>query len=75
MTMARLFNIREGLTAEDDKLPGRYFQPRPGSVLNLPGLDPEKMDQAKRYYYSLMGWDRNTGVPLPEKVTELGIPS
>jgi aldehyde:ferredoxin oxidoreductase len=75
MTMARLFNIREGLTADDDRLPTRYYQARPGSVLNLRGLDPDKMEQAKRYYYSLMGWDRNTGIPLPEKVIELGIPS
>jgi aldehyde:ferredoxin oxidoreductase len=73
MTMARLFNVREGLTGDDDRLPARYFQTRPGSKLNLPGLDPVKMDQAKSYYYSLMGWDRNTGVPLPEKVAELGI--
>jgi len=75
MTMARLFNIREGFTADDDRLPGRFFQPRPGSVLNLAGLDPQKMDQAKKYYYALMGWDRNTGVPLPEKIAELEIPS
>ena len=32
------------------------------------------LEQAKRYYYTLMGWDRNTGIPLPEKVEELGIP-
>jgi aldehyde:ferredoxin oxidoreductase len=31
------------------------------------------MDQAKKYYYTLMGWDPDTGIPLPEKVAELGI--
>ena len=74
MTMARLFNVREGLTTEDDKLPGRFFQPRPGSTFVLPGLDPQKMERAKRYYYTLMGWDRDTGIPLPDKLAELGIP-
>ncbi len=74
MTMARLFNVREGFTPDDDKLPKRFFQPRPGSQINLAGLDPEKMDKAKRYYYTLMGWDRETGIPLPEKVAELGLP-
>jgi aldehyde:ferredoxin oxidoreductase len=74
MTLARLFNLREGLTANDDRLPARYFQARPGSNLNLPGLDPLRMDQAKKYYYTLMGWDRDTGVPLPEKLAELGLP-
>jgi aldehyde:ferredoxin oxidoreductase len=35
-------------------------------------LDPEEMERAKRYYYSLMGWDV-TGVPTPEKLEELEI--
>ncbi len=74
MTMARLFNVREGLTDDDDRLPARFYQPRPGSSVILAGLDPQKMDQAKRYYYTLMGWDRETGIPLTEKVEELGIP-
>jgi len=74
MTMARLFNVREGLTDDDDKLPKRFFQPRQGSQIDLPGLDPEKMDHAKRYYYQLMGWDRNTGIPLPERLLELSLP-
>ena len=74
LTMARLFNIREGLSAEDDKLPQRYYQPKTDSPLDDQALDPEKMEQAKRYYYTLMGWDRDTGIPLPEKVEELCIP-
>jgi aldehyde:ferredoxin oxidoreductase len=31
-----------------------------------------KMERAKRYYYTLMGWDQN-GVPTPERVDELYI--
>ena len=71
LTLARLFNIREGFTAADDKLPRRFFQPRIGG--DPGGLDPERMEKAKRYYYVLMGWDANTGIPLPEKLEELGI--
>ncbi len=74
LTMARLFNVSQGLTAADDRLPARYFQPRAGSAVDLPGLDPAAMDRARRYYYTLMGWDPETGIPLPEKVAELGIP-
>ncbi len=70
LTMARLFNVREGFTAEDDRLPERFFQPRKGG--SEPGLDREKMEKAKQYYYLLMGWDQN-GIPLPEKVEELCI--
>ncbi|TEB10326.1 aldehyde ferredoxin oxidoreductase family protein [Pelotomaculum propionicicum] len=72
MTMARLFNIREGLTADDDRLPLRFFQPTTDGALADRCLDPDKMEKAKRYYYTLMGWHKE-GVPLPEKVEELYI--
>ena len=72
-TTGRLFNIREGFTATDDKLPKRFFQPRTDGALSDKALDPEKMERAKRYYYTLMGWDPVTGIPLPEKVEELEI--
>jgi aldehyde:ferredoxin oxidoreductase len=72
MTVARLFNIREGFTDMDDNLPKRFFQPRGNGALAKKALDPEKMDKAKRYYYNLMGWDAK-GVPLPERIEELYI--
>ncbi len=72
LTMARLFNLREGLTASDDRLPDRYFQPKTDGILSDKALDPAKMERAKRYYYALMGWDEK-GIPLPEKVEELYI--
>jgi aldehyde:ferredoxin oxidoreductase len=74
LTLARLFNVREGFTPDDDVLPRRYYQDRPGTLLTNPALFPEKMEKAKRYYYTLMGWDSNTGIPLSEKLNELSIP-
>ena len=71
LTMARLFNIREGFTAEDDRLPLRLYQTKTEGP-RVEALDPVKMEKAKRYYYTLMGWDEK-GVPLPEKVEELYI--
>jgi aldehyde:ferredoxin oxidoreductase len=73
MTMARLFNIREGLSAADDKLPNRFFQPKRNGVLSTKFYDPEQLEKAKSYYYTLMGWDAKTGIPAPEKLQELGI--
>jgi len=70
LTMFRLISIREGLTAEDDKLPERFFQPKSGALADKP-LDHGKMEEAKSYYYTLMGWDSKTGIPLREKVEEL----
>ncbi|MFC1901533.1 aldehyde ferredoxin oxidoreductase C-terminal domain-containing protein, partial [Chloroflexota bacterium] len=72
LTMDRLFNVRNGLTAEDDRLPQRFFQPKTDGPVTK-GLDPEKMEKAKKYYYTLMGWDAETGIPLPEKLEDLGI--
>jgi aldehyde:ferredoxin oxidoreductase len=41
-------------------------------VLSERCLDRDEMERAKRYYYTLMGWDKK-GVPLPERVEELYI--
>ncbi|GAJ22930.1 unnamed protein product, partial [marine sediment metagenome] len=73
MTMARSFNIREGLSAADDKLPNRFFQPKRNGVLSTKFYDPEQLEKTKSYYYTLMGWDAKTGIPIPEKLQELGI--
>jgi len=72
LTMARLFNILEGFTAADDKLPNRFFQPKRNGVLSTKFYSAEELEKAKSYYYTLMGWDAN-GVPTPEKLQELGI--
>lgn len=67
-TLARLFNVREGLTKKDDILPQRCTNeplasgPAKGHVVELDGMRAE--------YYSLMGWDEN-GVPTEEKIKEL----
>jgi aldehyde:ferredoxin oxidoreductase len=71
LTAARLFNVREGLGAPDDALPARCFESKSDGP-PVAALDAAKMEAAKRYYYTLMGWDEN-GVPLPEKVDELYI--
>ena len=73
LTTARLFNIREGLSAADDILPERFFQPKTDGVLAR-GVPASRADteKAKKWYYQQMGWDEN-GVPLPEKIEELYI--
>ena len=72
LTMARLFNIKEGFTDDHDRLPLRFFQPTTDGALADRCLDPDKMEKAKRYYYTLMGWNEK-GIPLPEKIEELYI--
>lgn len=73
LTAARLFNIREGFGIKDDILPERFFQPKTDGALSDKPIDRKKFEQARRYYYTLMGWDPDTGVPLPERLEELNI--
>lgn len=72
VTMARLFNIREGFSDADDVLPERFFQPKTNGALSDKPLKRAVMDKAKSTYYILMGWDTK-GIPLPEKVEALCI--
>ena len=74
-TMARIFNMREGLTRADDMLPERFFSPPPQGALakDKQAVDRDQLEKAKSYYYSLMGWDPNTGEPTPEKLESLGL--
>jgi aldehyde:ferredoxin oxidoreductase len=70
-TLARLFNVREGLARAQDTLPARNLsQPLQGSGPSkghVVELDP-MLDE----YYALMGWDQN-GVPTSARLQELGL--
>ena len=73
ITLARMYNLREGLTAADDVLPKRFFDQHVGgpSEKNPPYQEAE-LEKAKTYYYSIMGWDKN-GVPTPETLSWYGL--
>jgi len=62
--LMRAYNLREGFSAADDTLPGRFFMetvPTKHSRATL--LDQSKFSEAIRTYYSMMGWSLE-GVPL-----------
>jgi aldehyde:ferredoxin oxidoreductase len=73
MTLARVFNMREGLTAADDQLCLRSYSPTRGGALSEGGIDVEELHEAVRTYYGMMGWDVETGVPTVAKLQELGV--
>jgi len=73
MNLARVFNMREGWTAEDDHLAPRSYQPTTGGALSDGGIDPEELTEAVHVYYGMMGWDPETGAPLDGKLQELDI--
>jgi aldehyde:ferredoxin oxidoreductase len=72
VTLMRMFIVREGFNRSDDIMPERFFQPTKGGGQEKLKINPADYDKAREYYYALMAWDAD-GVPLPEKVKELGI--
>lgn len=62
-TLSRLFNLREGFTPEDDKLPKRVRKAFESGPLTGNEIDDETFAWAKRRYYEMMGWDPETAVP------------
>jgi aldehyde:ferredoxin oxidoreductase len=71
--VARVFNMREGLTVEDDQLCPRSYSPTTNGALSEGGIDMEELREAVHMYYGMMGWDRETGRPTVEKLHELGV--
>ncbi len=74
-TIERLFNIREGFSRKDDKLPERFFTE--STPIGLPRvknrkIDHEKFEKMLDEYYSLHNWDNN-GVPTEKTLQKLGI--
>lgn len=62
ITLMRIFNLREGFTREDDRLPDRFYSsPKTGPLKDL-RVDPKVLKESQDIYYQLMGWDIN-GVP------------
>lgn len=64
--LERLYNLREGFSAEDDRLPTRLLEEpdSQGAVVDLAPMLEE--------YYRFRGWDA-AGVPTPSKLEGLGL--
>lgn len=68
--LRRAFNIRHGLTPEDDTFSPRLLEPPPdgpskGSIVQIKPM--------VREYYQRMGWDEKTGKPLMTTLRALGL--
>ena len=72
MTLARIFNLREGFSSRDDRLPKRFTSSPADSSLKGVGVDPEKLAAAQKIYYQMLGWDEG-GVPTYGRLVELNI--
>jgi len=72
-TLARLFNLREGFTADDDKLPKRVRKAFGKGPIAGVEITDQAFEWAKKRYYEMMKWDPETGVPSEDCIKELEI--
>ena len=63
LTMARLFNLREGITLADDRLPKRLHEPIRKGPLSDHRITEEQIREEVREYYRERGWTGDAGVP------------
>ncbi len=71
--LARAFNIREGFSRKDDRLPERLFQPTESGALKGVALSKPEFEQALTELYLRKGWDPETGAPTRERLRALEI--
>jgi len=69
--LKRCFNVREGISRKDDKLPRRLKEPLASGPTK--GQKVENLDEMLDEVYDALGWDKKTGKPSREKLKELGL--
>jgi aldehyde:ferredoxin oxidoreductase len=72
LSLARLFNLREGLGTETDRLPEQVTKPHRSGVLSKVRLDQDDLAEQVRAYYRARGW-ADDGAPTRETLERLGI--
>ena len=69
--LARIFNIREGFSRQDDTLPERLFEPLEGGPLKGAALSRSDFEVALTTLYQLKGWDPVTSAPGRKRLEAL----
>jgi aldehyde:ferredoxin oxidoreductase len=70
--LSRIFNLREGFTPEDDKLPKRFHTPFAEGPLEGLAIDEDQLAESQKLYYQMLGCDES-GVPTYAKLVELDL--
>ncbi|MFC1926445.1 aldehyde ferredoxin oxidoreductase family protein [Chloroflexota bacterium] len=72
VNLLRVFNMRCGISSKMDAPSPRYSSAPVDGPLKGKSIAPH-WDQMLSLYYELMGWDKDTGKPLPETLKSLGL--
>jgi aldehyde:ferredoxin oxidoreductase len=73
LSMSRLFNLREGITTEDDRLPKRLHEPTRKGPLSTTRLEESTVRDVVTSYYVSQGWHEQSGLPRQSTLEALGI--
>jgi len=73
LSMARLFNMREGMTTEADALPQRLHEPLLKGPLSDKHVTRDEVRTIVTDYYVSQGWHPESGAPLNGTLEALGI--
>jgi aldehyde:ferredoxin oxidoreductase len=73
VNLARVFNVREGFSRADDKLPKRLFEGLGSGRLQGRSVDREEFENALTLVYEMKGWDPATAKPRRARLVELDI--
>jgi len=81
-TITRAINIREGFTRNNDIIPKQWFEPLQTAdgkehvmqnYYRQRALTREDLKGFLDDYYDERGWDKESGIPMAEKLLELGL--
>jgi aldehyde:ferredoxin oxidoreductase len=71
--LTRLFNTREGMNADHDILPARFYNEKaPHGDPKGQIIDKKSFEKAKTEYYEFRGWN-SQGIPTKDKLKALGL--
>lgn len=70
----KAFNIREGASRKDDRLPERFLRgPVDLRAGTFPPVKENEVSTLIDEYYEAHGWEKETGKPTVEKLMALGL--
>jgi aldehyde:ferredoxin oxidoreductase len=70
--LARIFNVREGITRKDDQLPKRFEETLKQGGSAGESYPKKELEKLLDEYYRLRGWNPE-GIPTPETLSRLGL--
>jgi aldehyde:ferredoxin oxidoreductase len=73
VTLAQIFNCREGFDPDEETLPKRFFQPFITGPIKGAMVDEIAYKTAREYWYQKMDWDPISGWPSAQRLTSLGL--